>query len=73
MRVLVLGSAAREHALAARLSDERGADAVMCASGNPGTAAFCWTFDADFLDPASLPELAAREQVDLTVWKASLQ
>ena len=67
MRVLVLGSGAREHALAARLSDERGADEVMCAPGNPGTAALCRTLDADLSDPASLLELAARERVDLTV------
>ncbi len=67
MRVLVLGSGAREHALAARLSDKRGADEVMCAPGNPGTAALCRTLDADLSDPASLLELAARERVDLTV------
>jgi phosphoribosylamine--glycine ligase len=67
MRVLVLGSGAREHALAARLSTERDVAEVLCAPGNPGIARIARTIAADLSDPDALVDLAAREHVDLTV------
>ncbi len=67
MRVLVLGSGAREHALAARLFGEREGGEVICAPGNPGMAAFCRAVDADLSDPAGLLQLAAHERIDFTV------
>jgi phosphoribosylamine--glycine ligase len=67
MRVLVLGNGAREHALAARLSAERGAGEIVCAPGNPGMAAICRTAEADLTDPTGLLELAVRERADLTI------
>jgi phosphoribosylamine--glycine ligase len=67
MRVLVLGSGAREHALAARLSAERDVGEVLCAPGNPGIARIARTLAADLADPDALLALAAREQIDLTV------
>jgi phosphoribosylamine--glycine ligase len=67
MRVLVLGSGAREHALAARLSVEPDADDIVCAPGNPGMAAICRTAEAALADPAGLLQLAVRERSDLTI------
>ena len=67
MRVLVLGSGAREHALVARLVAELGAASVVCAPGNPGIARLVTTFSADLSDIDSLVTLAAREKIDLTV------
>jgi phosphoribosylamine--glycine ligase len=67
MRVLVLGSGAREHALVTRLLADCGGDEVLCAPGNPGIAAICRTADADLTDPASLLELATRERAELTI------
>ena len=67
MRVLVLGSGAREHALAARLAAERDVGEVLCAPGNPGIARIARTVPADLSDPDAVLALAAREQIDLTV------
>jgi len=67
MRVLVLGSGAREHALAARLAAERDVGEVVCAPGNPGIAQIARTVPADLSDPDAVLALAAREQIDLTV------
>jgi phosphoribosylamine---glycine ligase len=67
MRVLVLGSGAREHAIAARLSAEREAGELICAPGNPGMAVVARTVPADLSDPAGLAELARRERVDFTI------
>jgi phosphoribosylamine--glycine ligase len=67
MRVLVLGSGAREHALVTRLLEDGGGGEVLCAPGNPGIAAVCRTVDANLADPGGLFELATRERADLTV------
>jgi phosphoribosylamine---glycine ligase len=66
MRVLVLGAGGREHALVARLAADPGVS-VLCAPGNPGIARLSPVFPIDLTDPAAIAELAAREQVDLTV------
>jgi phosphoribosylamine--glycine ligase len=66
MRVLVLGSGAREHALVIRLSSDPGV-AVLCAPGNPGIAEIAATFPVNLSDPDDILDLAAREQIDLTV------
>jgi len=67
MRVLVLGSGAREHALAARLAAERDVGEIMCAPGNPGIARIARTIPADLTDLEAIAGLAEREQVDFTV------
>jgi phosphoribosylamine--glycine ligase len=67
MKILVIGSGAREHAIAWKLSRERGAAAVVCAPGNPGIAAVAQCVKAEVSDPASLLAIARRDAVDLTV------
>jgi phosphoribosylamine--glycine ligase len=67
MRVLVLGSGAREHAIAARLAAEPEAGELICAPGNPGMAAVARTVPADLADPAGVADLARRERVDFTI------
>jgi phosphoribosylamine--glycine ligase len=67
MRVLVLGSGAREHALSARLAREAAVAEVVCAPGNPGAARVARCVDADLMDPDGLIDLAVREEIDLTV------
>src|SRR5438552_13749525 len=67
MRVLVVGSGAREHALVARLAAERDAADLVGAPGNPGIAAVARTAPVDVADPISILELADQEHVDFTV------
>ena len=67
MRVLVIGSGAREHALAARLAAERDVGELVCAPGNPGISALVRTVPTDLSRPDALVSLAEREQIDLTV------
>jgi len=67
MRVLVLGSGAREHALVARLSSERDCGEIVAAPGNPGIARLARTARIDLADPEGARALAEREQIDFTV------
>ena len=67
MKILVVGSGGREHALAWRLARDRGVTDVVCAPGNPGMAQVARTVVIDSSDISALLELAIRERVDLTV------
>ncbi|HET6746420.1 MAG TPA: phosphoribosylamine--glycine ligase [Candidatus Limnocylindria bacterium] len=68
MDVLVLGSGAREHALAWRLARDEGVRQVRIAPGNGGTPAAAETVaDLDILDPSAVARHAARERYDLVV------
>jgi len=67
VKVLVVGSGGREHALAWALSKSRRLDELHAAPGNPGIArlASCHPVRGD--DPSSLVPLAAELRVDLVV------
>jgi phosphoribosylamine--glycine ligase len=67
MRVLVIGSGAREHALVARLAADRDVAEVVCAPGNPGIATLARTAPASIGDLDTIVELVDRESIDLTV------
>jgi len=67
MRVLVVGNGAREHALVWKLAGERDADEVICAPGNAGIARLVRCVPLDVGRPEAVLDLAAREDVDLTV------
>src|SRR3954468_8463354 len=67
MRVLVIGTGAREHALAARFASDSGPRDVVCAPGNPGIARLVRTVPLDPTDVDSVLQLAVREAADLTV------
>ena len=67
MRVLVLGSGAREHALSAKLLSEPGVTHVICAPGNAGLARTVATAPVDVLDTAAVIRLVDQERIDLTV------
>src|SRR5262245_34945779 len=67
MKILVVGSGAREHAFVWKLSREHGVATILCAPGNPGIAEIGRCFPADPGRPDTLLSIAKREQVDLTV------
>jgi phosphoribosylamine--glycine ligase len=67
MRVLVIGSGAREHALVAHLSRDLAPGSVICAPGNPGIHALARTVSIDSSDIDALLLLARRDHIDLTV------
>jgi phosphoribosylamine--glycine ligase len=67
MKILVVGSGAREHALCWRLSRDPGVGRVLCAPGNAGLATQFDTAPVDPADPEAMLALAAREHIDLTV------
>lgn len=67
MRILIVGSGAREHAMAWKLAGERGVSEVLCAPGNPGIAALARCVPEEAGSPAAMLAIAVREAVDLTV------
>ena len=67
MKILVVGSGGREHALAWKLSREAGVTEVLCAPGNAGIGAVARLVPVQAGDVEALAQLAEREAVDLTV------
>lgn len=67
MRVLVVGSGAREHALACRLADSRSVDAVEAVPGNPGMAELGPCHHVQPVEPQPVAEVAERRGADLVV------
>jgi len=68
MKVLVIGSGAREHALAWRLSRSGRVDTVVTAPGNGGTAALGPTWELDPVrDAGLLEDRIRREGIDRVV------
>lgn len=67
MRILILGSGAREHAIALALAKEDAQHELLVAPGNAGIAAVARTLPVDPSDPAAVARLALEEAVDLVV------
>jgi phosphoribosylamine--glycine ligase len=69
MRILVVGSGGREHALAWKLAQSPRVSEVLVAPGNAGTALEPGIRNVDVAaeDPGELLDLAEREDIELTV------
>jgi phosphoribosylamine--glycine ligase len=67
VKILVLGSGAREHALLLALSRDPAVEALVCAPGNAGTAALADDRPVAIADPAAVVALAGELAVDLVV------
>jgi len=67
VRVLVIGSGAREHALLLGLRNDPAVDFLAVAPGNAGTASLATQYDVDITSPDEVTALAARLDADLVV------
>jgi phosphoribosylamine--glycine ligase len=67
VKVLVIGSGAREHALCRSLSLDPEVTSLHCAPGNAGTAEVAESHPVDALDGAAVADLAAGLGADLVV------
>lgn len=69
MKILVIGSGGREHAIAWKLAEDKSVEKVFIAPGNGGTAAEnkCINIDIKYNDIPALLDFAKRNQIKLTV------
>ena len=67
MKILVVGSGGREHALAWKLAQSERIQMVYVAPGNGGTARDIRLINVDITDPAELADFVVSEHIGLTV------
>jgi len=67
LRILVIGTGAREHALCLSLAADPAVTSLICAPGNAGTAAVAEQRAVDALDPDAVAALATELGADLVV------
>ncbi|MBI4707452.1 MAG: phosphoribosylamine--glycine ligase [Candidatus Omnitrophica bacterium] len=67
MRVLVIGSGGREHALVWKIAQSKLTDKIFCAPGNGGISALAECMDIKVDDIEGLLQFCRKEKIDLTV------
>jgi len=67
MKILVIGSGGREHALAWKLAQSAHTEKLFCAPGNPGTIDIAENIAIKDSDIIGLADFAQSERMDLTV------
>jgi len=67
MKVLVIGSGGREHALVWKLRESQQTEEIYCAPGNAGIGQEAECLPVDVSSPAAVLDLAKQVQADLTV------
>ncbi len=67
MRILVIGSGGREHAIVWRLAQSETRPEIFCAPGNPGIAELAQCVDIGVSDLEKLADFAQNEKIDLTI------
>lgn len=67
MKVLIVGSGGREHAIAWKVAQSKKVDKIYCAPGNAGIAQIAECVDIGAMEFDKLLEFAKKEAIDLTV------
>ncbi|HUW70982.1 MAG TPA: phosphoribosylamine--glycine ligase [bacterium] len=67
MRVLLVGSGGREHAIAMKLAESASVDRLVVAPGNGGTAAQGWNIAIGATDIDAIVDFADKESIDMVV------
>jgi phosphoribosylamine--glycine ligase len=67
MKILVIGSGGREHALVWKIAQSPKADKIYCAPGNAGTASLAENIPIPAEDVSALKRFALEKKIDLTV------
>ena len=67
MRILVIGSGGREHALVWKIAQSKLCDKLFCAPGNGGISQIAECIDIKAEDITGLLDFAKHEKIDLTV------
>ncbi len=67
MKVLVVGSGGREHALCWKIASSKQVSRIFCAPGNPGTAGLGENVPISVADLDALLDFALENNIDLTV------
>ncbi|UUZ52807.1 hypothetical protein LP419_26965 [Massilia sp. H-1] len=67
MKILVVGSGGREHALAWKLAQSERIQMVYVAPGNGGTARDIRLVNVELSDPEQLADFVQKENIGLTV------
>lgn len=67
MRVLVIGSGGREHALVWKIAQSKLADKIFCAPGNGGIADLAECIDIKTEDTPAVIDFVRREKIDFTM------
>jgi len=67
MKVLIIGSGGREHALAWKISQSRKVDKIYCAPGNAGISQLAECINIKVENIAELKKFAIEKKIDLTI------
>lgn len=67
MKVLVIGSGGREHALCYKIAESQNVDKIYCAPGNGGTENIAQNIDINVEEIEELLKFAIEKNIDLTV------
>jgi phosphoribosylamine---glycine ligase len=67
MKVLVVGSGGREHALVWKLAQNKKVSEIFCAPGNAGISKMATNIDISASDIEELADFARKENIDLTI------
>lgn len=67
MKILVIGSGGREHALVWKIAQSPIVKKIYCSPGNGGISRICKCVDIEVTDLKGLADFASKKQIDLTI------